>query len=660
MPYTYDDFTYNLPNAGLTEADFSAEDLALAKSNPDAGMKLLEAKSDWKNAKTDDERAMANATANQVRSQAGYSGGIDGVNGNASLTPDDLPGYVAPQSSAVPQTSMSADDIYGAGGGVQNTRPAYQYTPPVQTSQPAYQYQAPVQNVQPYMEGYTDPYQTTGTPGDYQSAPAPAPFSYDKPAPTYQSTGTYNNQYDAQQKQMLGDITNYKDFTFDAETNPQMQAYTKQYHREGNRAMQDTMGAMAGMTGGMPSTAAISAAQQANNYYMSQLGDKLPEVYQAEYNKYLQEFNMLQDKYGAVNQAEQIDYSRYWDGENFNWEKFLSEQGQYNTDRGQAFNEYQSDLGQYNTDRQFGYGQTVDDLTYKTDANNTAYNRAYNADTTQYGRGRDSVNDQNYAQEQYRLANESEYGRGRDVIGDQQFNSEQQRILDEAQYQRGRDTIGDEQFNTEQQRIAEQDAFDRKYKIDSLNADAKETEYNAAVDRFEMMTYADQKTADYFGIEKNTPWGGEASLLEIEKKKAEIENINRDTANIGKSTGSSGGSNYGEMTDQAVIDAYVRIENGQGTAEDRALLAREKIELPKAKTTTGETDDMPTDAAQSSAIGRLDSKSATAADLLTLHKAGYTDDDITSTYPYVKSTQAWADYRKLKNDYKASGYGAAE
>ncbi|MHB1153991.1 MAG: hypothetical protein ACYCWE_20800 [Eubacteriales bacterium] len=285
MAYTYDEFLSYLGPAGLTEADFSPEDLALAKSNPTAGVNLLEAKSDYKNAATDDQRALANASANQVRSQyGGYSGGIDGVNGGASLTPDDLPGF----------------------------------TNPVQTSAPSPQ--SPT----------TQPYDMGGqTPGSFKYDDPPAPFNYGKDAPVYQSTGDYNNQYSDKQKQFMDDITNYKPFEFKADTSQQMQAYTKQYRREGNRAMQDTMGSMSAATGGMPSTAAMSAAGQANDYYMGQLGDKLPQIYESEYNKYLQDFGMIMDKAGYVNEREQVDYSRYWDGEQFNWDKFLAELGQH-------------------------------------------------------------------------------------------------------------------------------------------------------------------------------------------------------------------------------------------------------------------------------------------------------------------------------------------
>ena len=69
MAYTYDDFLSYLPMAGLTEQDFSPEDWQLAQQNPQAGVMLIDAKFDWINAETDDERALANAKANQVRSQ---------------------------------------------------------------------------------------------------------------------------------------------------------------------------------------------------------------------------------------------------------------------------------------------------------------------------------------------------------------------------------------------------------------------------------------------------------------------------------------------------------------------------------------------------------------------------------------------------------------
>lgn len=68
-------------------------------------------------------------------------------------------------------------------------------------------------------------------------------------------------------------------FYYDYENDPVWQAYKKEYLREGDRAPAQTLGQTAAMTGGIPSSYAQTAAQQANNYYAGKLADKIPELY---------------------------------------------------------------------------------------------------------------------------------------------------------------------------------------------------------------------------------------------------------------------------------------------------------------------------------------------------------------------------------------------
>ena len=76
--YTYDDFKKALAASGLS-GQFSDADLRLAEQNPDAGMSILTYKQDYKNATTDEARALANAGANAVRESFGeYTAGADG------------------------------------------------------------------------------------------------------------------------------------------------------------------------------------------------------------------------------------------------------------------------------------------------------------------------------------------------------------------------------------------------------------------------------------------------------------------------------------------------------------------------------------------------------------------------------------------------------
>ena len=60
--YTYDDFQKAMQSSGLG-GQFSDADLKLAQQNPDAGMSILKYKQDYKNAATDEARALANLGA---------------------------------------------------------------------------------------------------------------------------------------------------------------------------------------------------------------------------------------------------------------------------------------------------------------------------------------------------------------------------------------------------------------------------------------------------------------------------------------------------------------------------------------------------------------------------------------------------------------------
>ena len=188
-------------------------------------------------------------------------------------------------------------------------------------------------------------------------AMSPNDFTYGS-APSFVDTTvkpTYTNRYDDTYQDLLGQVINRPEFSYSPDTDPLYSAYTKQYTREGKRATEDALGAAAAATGGLPSTAAVSAAAQAGNYYSAQMADKIPELYQLAYNKYVTDHSMKLSDLGAVQSAEQADYS-----------KFLDQMNQYNTDRNFLYNQYLAQLDQYNADRNFGYGQHLDEVNNQT------------------------------------------------------------------------------------------------------------------------------------------------------------------------------------------------------------------------------------------------------------------------------------------------------
>lgn len=162
---------------------------------------------------------------------------------------------------------------------------------------------------------------------------------------------TYSNRYDQQINALLQQYVNREKFSYDYKNDPLYANYRKQYQREGQRATQDALAEAAAASGGIPSSYAASAAAQAQNYYASQIADKIPELEQLAYQKYLDDASLQQSKISALQGQEQLDYAKYIDA-----------------------------LGQYNTDRNFDYGVYSD--RYNQIANNLGL--AANQQSTQY------------------------------------------------------------------------------------------------------------------------------------------------------------------------------------------------------------------------------------------------------------------------------------
>lgn len=122
---------------------------------------------------------------------------------------------------------------------------------------------------------------------------------------------TYSREPDYQGA--LNAVIDREAFSYDPETDPVYSSYRKTYAREGRRAGEDALGQYAAMTGGRPSTAAMTAAQQAGNYYSAQMADKIPELYQQAYQRYLNEYAMRLQGLDALRQDYSREYGRYGD-----------------------------------------------------------------------------------------------------------------------------------------------------------------------------------------------------------------------------------------------------------------------------------------------------------------------------------------------------------
>lgn len=326
--FTYDEFQRELTNSGLG-SEFSSADLKLAQQNPDAGMSILKYKRDYHNATTPEQRALANLGAEGIRSSYGnYTGG--GAGSQFYLDP------LSPNSFQQDAKPTYSSNRTGLVDDLLNKQLNY---------------------------------------GDY---------SYDVAQPEY------TNRYDETIQDLLKQILNREAFSYDPERDQLYSQYRKQYTREGDRAQQNAIGAAAAASGGIPSSYAATAAAQAGDYYAAQMTDKIPELYQLAYNKYMNDYNMKLSDLGAVQGAEQSDYDKYLNelqqyntNRNFDYQTWADAYSRIANDVQTAsaleqldYTKYLNELNQYNTDRSFSYQNLLDEINQQTGLRGEALEKA--------------------------------------------------------------------------------------------------------------------------------------------------------------------------------------------------------------------------------------------------------------------------------------------
>lgn len=317
--YSYQQFEDAARQSGLW-GQFSTADLALARKDPDAGMSILKYKTDYRSAATPEARALANMGAERVRSSYGnYMGGGDG--GSFHLGP------LSPGSFDYGKQAPSFGDTY----------------------------QGDIRDLWDKRKGQ----------GGYTWSGGPAP--------------TYQSRHDAAVQELLRQLVDRPAFSYDADKDPLYAQYAKEYTREGDRAVKNALGQAMAANGGLASSSAATAASQAGDYHASRLTDKIPELYQLSYNKYMNDHAMKLGDLGAVQGAEAADYDKY-----------LTRLGQYDRDRdfdrdtwrmnrddgirelemalrlqGAEDDRVLHDRERYDRDRAFAYGQHMDEIRHQ-------------------------------------------------------------------------------------------------------------------------------------------------------------------------------------------------------------------------------------------------------------------------------------------------------
>lgn len=154
----------------------------------------------------------------------------------------------------------------------------------------------------------------------------------------------YNYDQSGQISAKLDALLNRTPFSYDAASDPLYQQYRKQYTREADRSAEDVLGKAAVMTGGMPSTAAVAASQQASDYQMSQMTDKIPELQQLAYSMYQDGLNADRADLNTLIGLEDNSYNRWLADRNYLYQLARDQVGDQQTADALAYQKQQDKL----------------------------------------------------------------------------------------------------------------------------------------------------------------------------------------------------------------------------------------------------------------------------------------------------------------------------
>ena len=154
----------------------------------------------------------------------------------------------------------------------------------------------------------------------------------------------YNYDQSGQISAKLDALLNRTPFSYDAASDPLYQQYRKQYTREADRSAEDVLGKTAVMTGGMPSTAAGAASQQASDYQMSQMTDKIPELQQLAYSMYQDKLSGDRADLNTLIGIEDNNYNRWLADRNYLYQLARDQVGDQQTADALAYQKQQDKL----------------------------------------------------------------------------------------------------------------------------------------------------------------------------------------------------------------------------------------------------------------------------------------------------------------------------
>lgn len=175
-----------------------------------------------------------------------------------------------------------------------------------------------------------------------------------------QRPGEYNSQYSDRISQLVEEILNRPEFSYDLNADPVYRQYRTQYMQAGNLAMRDVQGQAAALSGGYGNSYAVTAGSQAYQQYLTQLNQQVPQLYQAAYDRYQGQGQQLMDQMGTLMEMDQAAYDQYRDQVSDYQKQLEYYKDKYRQQQEQEYEAYLDRLKEWQENRDYYYEKAQD------------------------------------------------------------------------------------------------------------------------------------------------------------------------------------------------------------------------------------------------------------------------------------------------------------
>lgn len=141
-----------------------------------------------------------------------------------------------------------------------------------------------------------------------------------------------------QQEALYDEITARPGFRYDPAEDPLYQSAKDQYVAQGRRAMEDTMGQAAGLTGGYASSYGQSVGNQAFNEHLTKLNAQIPALASQARENYDAETASLYNQLSYAQGMADQEYNRAWNEQQYADQMAYQAWQQKQTERTNAYN----------------------------------------------------------------------------------------------------------------------------------------------------------------------------------------------------------------------------------------------------------------------------------------------------------------------------------